>query len=58
MQKHAGAHEIRVRLELTPDDVVLTVHDDGKGIADADRRKTQAHGLAGMKHRVSALGGT
>jgi protein-histidine pros-kinase len=58
VQKHAGAHEIRVRLELTPADVVLTVHDDGKGIADTDRRKTQAHGLAGMKHRVSALGGT
>jgi protein-histidine pros-kinase len=58
VQKHAGAHEIHVRLELTPAEVVLTVHDDGKGIVDADRRKAQAHGLAGMQQRVNALGGT
>jgi signal transduction histidine kinase len=58
VQKHAGAHEIRVRLEVTPEGVALTVRDDGKGIRDADRRKAQAFGLAGMKHRINALGGT
>ena len=58
VQRHASAREVHARFEVTPTHVMLTVRDDGKGIADADLRKGHSHGLAGMKHRISALGGT
>ena len=58
VQRHASAREVHARFEVTPTHVMLTVRDDGKGIGDADLRKGHSHGLAGMKHRISALGGT
>ena len=37
---------------------MLQVSDDGRGILEAELQKPHAHGLAGMRHRVVALGGT
>jgi signal transduction histidine kinase len=56
--KHAGAHQVEVTLEATPSHVVLVVTDDGRGIEPDTVAKARAHGLAGMRHRIGALGGT
>lgn len=58
VQKHADAHNVEVRLELAPDHFLLSVADDGGGIASAESARAHSHGLAGMRHRMSALGGT
>jgi signal transduction histidine kinase len=51
--KHAGATRAAVRVERTPDDLVLEVTDDGAGGADP----SGGTGLAGLADRVDALGG-
>jgi signal transduction histidine kinase len=56
--KHAAATRVDLTLEVTAEHLLLTVADDGAGIAADRLRAPQSHGLAGMKHRVVALGGT
>jgi two-component system sensor histidine kinase UhpB len=59
--KHADARRVLLRLHrapataLTPDTLLLTVEDDGKGMVP----ETASHGLGllGMRERVIALGG-
>ncbi len=58
VQKHAEARNVDVMLEVGGDHIVLLVSDDGRGILEAELQKPHAHGLAGMRHRVVALGGT
>jgi signal transduction histidine kinase len=58
VHKHAAASRVTVSLEVAGEHVLLAVVDDGKGIAADAMAKPQSHGLAGMKHRVVALGGT
>jgi signal transduction histidine kinase len=58
VQKHAGARHVDVSLDVTGDHLLLSIVDDGRGIQPAERSKPQSHGLAGMRHRISALGGT
>ncbi|WP_238018104.1 histidine kinase [Dactylosporangium sp. AC04546] len=65
--KHAGAKHVAVVLAGAPDDILqVTVRDDGRGAVSArtatgsDRRTAQrasGHGLAGMRERVTAVGG-
>lgn len=56
--KHAQARRVDVTLDVTDTHVRLIVADDGRGIAHADLSRAQTHGLAGMRHRVAAVGGT
>ena len=59
VQKHAtGAKRVDVTLEMLSTHVLLVVSDDGAGIAPAAIGKPQSRGLAGMKHRIGAVGGT
>jgi len=53
------AHASRIRVALTFDDVnvSLDIADDGIGIRPQDLKRTQTHGLVGMRQRVSARGG-
>jgi signal transduction histidine kinase len=53
--KHAGASHALVRLDATPDEVVLEVSDDGCGIAPGAGGGV---GLASMRERAAELGGT
>ncbi|HXW10502.1 MAG TPA: ATP-binding protein [Steroidobacteraceae bacterium] len=58
VQKHARASRVEVTLESAADYLLLSIVDDGVGIgADAGNRRL-SHGVAGMRHRVVALGGT
>jgi signal transduction histidine kinase len=54
VSKYAGASYARVVLGRAPDDLVVTIADDGVGGADASR----GSGLRGLADRVGALDGT
>ena len=56
--KHAGARAVDVTLDVCDSHLLLVVADDGGGIVPAALRKPQAHGIAGMRHRMNAVGGT
>jgi signal transduction histidine kinase len=55
--KHSGAKSVAIALDIDDNDVVFRITDDGKGISDAGSARG-THGLASMRHRVYALGGT
>lgn len=55
--RHAEAGRVYVRLVSTPEQVRLTVEDDGHGFDEA-RVTPDRHGLAGMRERVALLGGS
>jgi signal transduction histidine kinase len=54
--RHAGTATASVRLALTDDDLTVSISDTGRG--GPPRPARDGHGLAGMKERVSALGGS
>ena len=53
--RHGGARSVRVELRHGP---ALFVMDDGRGFAPSVAVRPDAHGLASMRERVEALGGT
>ncbi|HKR06377.1 MAG TPA: ATP-binding protein [Bacteroidia bacterium] len=55
--RHAEATEINARLELFNDNLILRVHDDGKGFDEAEIAAKNTLGLIGMKERASMFGG-
>jgi len=58
--RHAEARTVDVGLAVAGDRVVLEVRDDGRGPPDATAehlQQTGHMGLAGMRERISALGG-
>jgi nitrate/nitrite-specific signal transduction histidine kinase len=59
VRKHAEARRARVQLEVESSNLVLSVADDGRGMAPvADRATDWPHyGLAAMRERASAIGG-
>lgn len=60
--RHAGARSVDVDISVSAKGVRLEVRDDGKGIppeASSERLERAGHlGLAGMRERISALGGS
>ena len=56
--RHADAKKVRIELVEEPRRYVLTLQDDGCGMDLNDPLFRWTHGLAGMRHRVEALGGT
>jgi two-component system sensor histidine kinase UhpB len=60
--KHAGASRVWIDLDRAPDDVTLSVRDNGRGfdLASATRRESAGLGLGlfGMEERVGLVGGT
>jgi signal transduction histidine kinase len=55
--RHAKAGKVTVRAARARDGVTLSVEDDGVGIADMEAARRLSNGLAGMSHRVRAMGG-
>jgi PAS domain S-box-containing protein len=55
--KHARANQARVRLELSDDEVCLSIEDDGEGFDDSGTDEGQL-GLTGMRARAGRLNGT
>ncbi len=60
--RHAEARTVAIRLVVEGNEVILEVRDDGRGIpTGADPRDLERNGhmgLAGMRERIRALGGT
>jgi two-component system NarL family sensor kinase len=54
--RHAEARRVTVRLVATPEQVQLTIEDDGLGL-DASDTAEDRHGLVGMNERARMLGG-
>ncbi|MDP1940738.1 MAG: PAS domain S-box protein [Gallionella sp.] len=55
--RHAQATHVEITVEQNGDDIVLKIHDDGKGFDPVARPENQSFGLMGMRERAIALGG-
>ena len=55
--RHAAASTVTITLYRINGEVLLTVRDDGRGIAAEDMEKAQSLGLVGMRERVWAIDG-
>jgi signal transduction histidine kinase len=55
--RHAGARNVTVKLDQTPDSVVLTIEDDGIGVAPEMLQQPSAHGIFGMRQRTAGFAG-
>jgi PAS domain S-box-containing protein len=55
--RHADASAVTITLYRIDGEVLLTVRDDGRGIAAQDMEKAQSLGLVGMRERVWAMDG-
>ena len=56
--RHAQATQVNVALEMESDEAILTVRDNGAGIAPLTHSDPRALGLIGMRERAMALGGS
>ena len=55
--RHSGATHVRIRLEASVGNVIVTVSDNGTGMAVDSPRKAESFGLMGIQERVAALRG-
>jgi signal transduction histidine kinase len=59
--RHADAKSVEIGVSINPEGVLLRVSDDGRGLppgVSAERLEWEGHmGLAGMRERITALGG-
>ena len=53
--RHGTPSRVAITVKRTGDDVLVTVEDDGQGFDPAEQKP--GHGLAGMRERVTAMGG-
>ena len=56
--KHAAATQVEVALERERSEVILTVRDNGRGMAAGSGHKPASFGLVGLRERAYLLGGT
>ena len=56
--RHAGARRIAVELSGAPNELVLTVRDNGRGITEAELNSPASLGILGMRERAALLRGT
>ncbi|ULA58299.1 MAG: Putative Hybrid sensor histidine kinase [Nitrospira sp.] len=55
--RHAKASVVQITLQEQAGGLVLEVHDNGRGITDAELADAQSLGLVGMRERALLLGG-
>jgi signal transduction histidine kinase len=56
--RHAHAQQVRLAVTADAERYLLMLTDDGCGMKMDDSTFRWSHGLAGMRHRVNAMGGT
>ena len=56
--RHAGASRAEVSVVSNDTEMVVTVHDDGRGSDMPGKERRPGMGIVGMRSRVEALGGT
>lgn len=57
IMRHADAKRVELQLMVEGGELVFTVHDNGKGIAEPDMAAPRSFGLLGIRERAAALGG-
>ena len=55
--RHAEASRVHVHLRATPGELVLEVHDNGRGISPSEIDSVASFGLLGMRERALVWGG-
>jgi PAS domain S-box-containing protein len=55
--RHAGASQVTMNLYRINGELLITIHDNGRGIREEDMEKAESLGLVGMRERVWALKG-
>lgn len=55
--RHAGADEVRITAWRAQQQLLLRIDDNGRGIAETDKAKTDSWGIVGMRERALALEG-
>ncbi len=58
IQRHAGAHSVRIKLESSEEELKFEVRDDGGGIPPEVLKHTGSLGILGMHERAEAFGGS
>ncbi len=56
--KHAEAKSADLAVDVQADTFMLRISDDGKGVPPNRMQTATSHGLASMRHRIAALGGS
>jgi signal transduction histidine kinase len=54
--RHAGVETARLELAFSPEELVLTITDQGPGIAPAKQREGDGTGLVNMRDRAAEIG--
>jgi signal transduction histidine kinase len=58
VERHANARHVQLILKIETHTVLLTFHDDGRGLPPDAENQIGHFGLRGMRERVEGLGGT
>ncbi len=56
--RHSGASRVEISLRAEKGDLLLSVEDDGKGLAPEQLGESKGLGVIGMRERASLIGGT
>jgi signal transduction histidine kinase len=56
--KHSNAHVVTIEMHRADNHLRLRIEDDGMGIVNVPNSQRPTFGLAGMRERISTLGGT
>jgi signal transduction histidine kinase len=57
IMKHAQATEVRILIQNNPQNIELTISDNGRGFSQEARMKPRSFGLRGIQERVAHFGG-
>jgi signal transduction histidine kinase len=57
IMKHAQASEVRILIQNNPQNIELTISDNGRGFSQEARMKPRSFGLRGIQERVAHFGG-
>jgi two-component system, NarL family, sensor histidine kinase UhpB len=57
VMRHAQATQVAIKLEMGNGELLLTIRDNGRGIAEAEKSDRLSLGLLGMRERASLIGG-
>ena len=58
IMRHAAAKEVEISIIKTPENIQMTISDDGKGFSQDKNKDGRSFGLLGMKERAYSMGAT
>jgi two-component system sensor histidine kinase UhpB len=55
--RHAKARTVEIHFALAPEELTISIRDDGCGMIQAQTQRPQSYGILGMQERAKQLGG-